>query len=44
VAVLKFQGYTNEEIADRLQRGLRTIERKLRVIRTKWSAKLCGEN
>lgn len=36
VAVAKMEGYTNEEIAARLQVKTRTIERKLQVIRTLW--------
>jgi len=39
IALLKLEGYSNEEIADALQCGLRTVERRLRVIRTLW----CGE-
>jgi len=38
LAVLKMQGYTNEEIAVELGCGLRSVERKLRGIRTIWSA------
>lgn len=37
VAVLKFEGYTEIEIAHRLGCGLRTVERKLLVIRRIWS-------
>ncbi|MFK7818646.1 MAG: ECF-type sigma factor [Planctomycetaceae bacterium] len=37
IAVLKLDGYTNQEIADQLERGLSTIERKLRTIRGIWS-------
>ena len=37
VAVLKFEGYTDAEIARRLGCGLRTVERKLLVIRRIWS-------
>jgi DNA-directed RNA polymerase specialized sigma24 family protein len=36
VALLKVEGYSNEEIADRLDCGLRTVERRLRLIRTTW--------
>ena len=36
VAVLKMEGYRNEEIADRLGCGLRTVARKLEVIRKAW--------
>ena len=37
VAVLKLQGYSNQEIADQLDFGLRSVERKLRGIRLIWS-------
>jgi RNA polymerase sigma factor (sigma-70 family) len=36
VALLKLQGYANEEIAQRLDCGLRTVERRLRLIRALW--------
>jgi DNA-directed RNA polymerase specialized sigma24 family protein len=36
VAVRKLEGYTNEEIAAQLEVGLRTVERKLSVIRGLW--------
>jgi len=36
LALLKMEGYTNDELADRLGCGLLTIERKLRLIRTLW--------
>jgi DNA-directed RNA polymerase specialized sigma24 family protein len=36
VALMKMEGYRNEEIAARLGYGLRTIVRKLQVIRTLW--------
>jgi DNA-directed RNA polymerase specialized sigma24 family protein len=35
VAVWKMEGYTNEEIAAKLGRTLRSVERKLQVIRRK---------
>ena len=38
VAIAKMEGYTNDEIADRLGVKTRTIERKLRIIREIWSA------
>ena len=38
VALLKMQGYTNEEIAKELDCSVRTIERKLNTIRDRWSA------
>ena len=37
------EGYTNEEIAVRLRCVPRTVERKLRLIRSLWSAKGEGE-
>lgn len=37
VATWKMEGYSNEEIAERLQCVPRTVERKLRVIRSLWS-------
>ncbi len=37
IALLKIQGYTNEEIAHNMECSLSTIERKLRVIRSIWS-------
>ena len=36
VALKKLEGLTNKEIADDLDYTERTIERKLRIIRTKW--------
>jgi DNA-binding CsgD family transcriptional regulator len=30
------EGYTNEEIAARLDCGVRTVERKLKLIRVLW--------
>ena len=40
VALLKMEGHTNEEVADRLGCGLRTVVRKLELIRKAWSAKV----
>ena len=37
VAQLKFEGNSNAEIAQRLECSLRTVERKLWVIRRKWT-------
>lgn len=37
LALLKMEGYTNSELAARLGCGLRTIERKLRLIRQIWA-------
>ena len=36
VALLKVEGYSNEEIAAQLGCGLRTVERRLRLIRSIW--------
>jgi DNA-directed RNA polymerase specialized sigma24 family protein len=36
VAILKMEGYGNEEIAGRLGCGLRTVARRLKVIRRAW--------
>ena len=36
IAVLKLMEHTNSEIADQLKMALRTVERKLRLIRTVW--------
>jgi DNA-directed RNA polymerase specialized sigma24 family protein len=38
VALMKLEGYSNEEIARGLDCGLRTVERKLDVIRKRWLA------
>lgn len=40
IALLKLQGYLNEEIAERIDRPLRTVERKLRVIRLTWEKEI----
>jgi DNA-directed RNA polymerase specialized sigma24 family protein len=37
VALLKLEGFSNDEIADRLDCATRTVERKLERIRKKWS-------
>jgi DNA-directed RNA polymerase specialized sigma24 family protein len=37
IAIGKLQGYTHEELATRLNVSLRTVERKVRLIRHKWS-------
>ncbi len=36
LAVMKMDGYSNDQIAARLGCGLRTVERKLGVIRKRW--------
>jgi DNA-directed RNA polymerase specialized sigma24 family protein len=38
VALLKLEGHSNEQIARSLDCGLRTVERKLEVIRKRWLA------
>ena len=40
VAKYKLDGYTNEEIAEKLDCVPRTVERKLRLIRDKWAKEL----
>ena len=42
VALLKLEGHSNEEIAQSLDCGLRTVERKLEVIRKRWMAEGCA--
>jgi DNA-directed RNA polymerase specialized sigma24 family protein len=37
VAIWKMEGYSNEEIAAKLGRQTRTVERKLRLIRKRWA-------
>jgi DNA-directed RNA polymerase specialized sigma24 family protein len=36
IAIAKLEGLTNEQIAARLNRALRTVERKLKLIRSIW--------
>jgi RNA polymerase sigma factor (sigma-70 family) len=36
IALLKLEGYTNAEVAERLNCGLRTVERRLELIRRTW--------
>jgi len=36
IAVLKLEGYSNPEIAVKLDSSLRSIERKLALIRQQW--------
>ena len=40
LAVWKMEGHTNEEIADRWQCVPRTVERRLKVIRSLWAAEV----
>ncbi len=42
VVCLKIDGYTNDEIAQRLNRSLATIERRLRLLRDQWIEELLG--
>jgi DNA-directed RNA polymerase specialized sigma24 family protein len=42
IALWKMEGYTTEEIADRLGCVPRTIERKVRLIRTIWAEEIGG--
>ena len=37
IALLKLEGYTDQEISDQLGCGLRTVQRKLARIRDKWA-------
>jgi hypothetical protein len=43
VALWKMEGYTNGEIAGRLACGLRSVGRKLRVIRSVWEKETYSE-
>ena len=36
IALLRMEGYTNEEIAERLGCGLRSVSRKIDLIRRTW--------
>ena len=38
IAMAKMQGYTNDEIAERSDVALRTVERRLNLIRSKWKS------
>lgn len=40
IATYRLEGYANEEIAERLGISLRSVERKLQLIRQQWSAEL----
>jgi DNA-directed RNA polymerase specialized sigma24 family protein len=42
VAVLKLEGYTNAEVADRLGCALATVERRLNLIRSMWKGSAPG--
>ncbi len=43
IAKLRLEGYTNDEIAVKLSVGLRTVERRLKHIRSLWRANLYDE-
>jgi RNA polymerase sigma factor (sigma-70 family) len=43
IALLKLQGFTNEEIAARIGRALPTVERRLRLIRQTWKEEAADE-
>lgn len=38
IALWKFEGYTNQEIAAKIDRSVPTVERRLGLIRRKWSS------
>ncbi len=38
IAVLRMEGYSNDEIASRNDCSISTVERKLRLIRREWSS------
>ncbi len=40
IATLRLEGYSNEEIADKVGISLRSVERKLKLIRDVWSAEI----
>lgn len=42
VVALRIDGYTNEEIGQRLNRSVATIERRLRLLRDQWLEELFG--
>lgn len=47
IALLKLEGHGNEEIAETIGRGVRTVEQKLARIRDKWAPdadEACGEH
>lgn len=43
LALLKLEGYTNQELVERTGRSLPTIERRLRLIRDKWKEECSDE-
>ena len=42
VVYLRIDGYTNEQIGQRLNRSVATIERRLRLLRDQWLEELFG--
>ena len=44
VALLKMQGYTNREIAEKIKRSVPTVERYLKLIRTTWTSQSDDES
>jgi DNA-directed RNA polymerase specialized sigma24 family protein len=43
IAVMKMEGHTHEEIADKLGCNVRTVERRLKQIRELWQRRIDGE-
>ena len=43
IALLKLEGYTNEEVADKLNCATRSVERKLKRIRSIWKEEVTEE-
>ncbi|MEQ9408220.1 MAG: ECF-type sigma factor [Fuerstiella sp.] len=43
IAVWRMEGYSNEEIASRLDISVKSVERKLRNIRNKWAKEVVGK-
>lgn len=43
VAIMRLQGFTNDEIADKLQLTRRTIQRMLNLIRAKWQRRFLDD-
>jgi RNA polymerase sigma factor (sigma-70 family) len=42
IVALRLDGFTNEEIAQRINRSVATIERRLRLLRDEWTEELLG--
>jgi DNA-directed RNA polymerase specialized sigma24 family protein len=40
LALARMEGYSNEEIAQRMRRSVRTVERRLQLIRRKWAKEM----